>query len=86
MSLSSSFNRHDNSRLSEHGAQPGSGTGNGTIANGHSVHGQNSGPTASKSLPTTPKHRSSARVEFQTEFPEHCQLFDGHMKVQKQFN
>ena len=36
----------------------------------------------SKSLPVTPKHRtSSARVEFQTDFPEHCQLFDGHMKV-----
>ena len=36
---------------------------------------------ASKSLPSTPKHRSSARVEFQTDFPEHCQMFDGHMKV-----
>ena len=35
----------------------------------------------SKSLPSTPKHRSSARVEFQTDFPEHCQMFDGHMKV-----
>ena len=37
--------------------------------------------SVSKSLPATPKHRSSARVEFQTEFPEHCQIFDGHMKV-----
>ena len=35
----------------------------------------------SKSLPATPKHRASARVEFQTDFPEHCKMFDGHMKV-----
>ena len=39
--------------------------------------------SVSKSLPATPKHRSSARVEFQTEFPEHCQIFDGHMKVRQ---
>ena len=25
--------------------------------------------------------RTSGRVEFQTEFPEHCKMFDGHMKV-----
>eukprot|EP00092_Neocalanus_flemingeri_P003832 GFUD01004128.1.p1 GENE.GFUD01004128.1~~GFUD01004128.1.p1 ORF type:complete len:1203 (+),score=265.86 GFUD01004128.1:433-4041(+) len=37
--------------------------------------------SVSKSLPATPKHRSSARVEFQTDFPEHCKMFDGHMKV-----
>jgi len=35
----------------------------------------------SKSLPATPKHRTSGKVEFQTEFPEHCKMFDGHMKV-----
>ena len=23
-------------------------------------------------------------MEFQTEFPEHCKMFDGHMKVPKQ--
>lgn len=43
--------------------------------------------SVSKSLPATPKHRSSGRVEFQTEFqtefPEHCQIFDGHMKVRQ---
>ena len=37
--------------------------------------------SVSKSLPATPKHRSTARVEFQTDFPEHCKMFDGHMKV-----
>jgi len=37
--------------------------------------------SVSKSLPATPKHRTSARVEFQTDFPEHCKMFDGHMKV-----
>ena len=37
--------------------------------------------SVSKSLPATPKHKSTARVEFQTDFPEHCQVFDGHMKV-----
>jgi len=46
-----------------------------------------SGRSLSKSLPATPKHRgargsgdfiaSSSPVDF----PEHCLLFDGHMKV-----
>ena len=43
--------------------------------------GSSSYRSVSKSLPVTPRHRSSARVEFQTDFPEHCQIFDGHMKV-----
>ena len=43
--------------------------------------GSSTNRSVSKSLPVTPRHRSSARVEFQTDFPEHCQIFDGHMKV-----
>jgi hypothetical protein len=49
--------------------------------------GGGSGRSLSKSLPATPKHRgargsgdfiaSSSPVDF----PEHCLLFDGHMKV-----
>ena len=51
-------------------------------ANGGLVGEAGGQRSVSKSLPVTPKHRtSSARVEFQTDFPEHCQLFDGHMKV-----
>ena len=52
------------------------------VANGGLVGEDGVQRSVSKSLPATPKHRtSSARVEFQTDFPEHCQLFDGHMKV-----
>ena len=78
--------RQDHSRTTEAGHGGASVTLNGGLANGgqlpgHNSHIPNSGQTVSKSLPTTPKHKSSARVEFQTEFPEHCQMFDGHMKV-----
>ena len=63
-----------------HGGHRGGGEGGDQagLANGGVA---SSGRAASKSLPTTPKHRSAARVEFQTDFPEHCQMFDGHMKV-----
>ena len=63
-----------------HGGHRGGGEGGeqAGLANGGVA---SSGRAASKSLPTTPKHRSAARVEFQTDFPEHCQMFDGHMKV-----
>ena len=54
--------------------------------------GGESGRSQSKSLPATPKHRAArGGVDFllssasppATDFPEHCQLFDGHMKVRK---
>ena len=51
----------------------------GNLSNGQIVHqapgsSSQSQKSVSKSLPVTPKHKSSARVEFQTDFPEHCQI------------
>ena len=60
--------------------QGGGGGGSSQVA---TTPGSSTYRSVSKSLPATPKHRSSARVEFQTEFPEHCQIFDGHMKVRQ---
>ena len=37
---------------------------------------------SSKSLPSTPsRHKAGSRVKFYTEFPDHCKVFEGHMKV-----
>ena len=65
----------------EAGDQDQGGKGERLVANG-GLEGEVGGHrSVSKSLPPTPKHRSSVRVEFQSDFPEHCQMFDGHMKV-----
>ena len=63
--------------------QGGGGGGGGGSSQMATTPGSSTYRSVSKSLPATPKHRSSARVEFQTEFPEHCQIFDGHMKVRQ---